>query len=198
MSDITKIPFSKAEMQLIGDAQVFLTKKVAFEKVVGLLAKIQEEVKSCVEQDHQLRDICAELEYRKISTGENYKQMPYQISDFPARFDKENILTIRCLVWWGNEVSIHLLLKGSFYQSYLPMIAHNITKLSGAFYGCIASTPWEHHFLPDNYLPIQSFNLDPSAEFLKIGKKYALDILTKGTTEIVNDIIILLRLLQQH
>lgn len=196
MSNTTKVPFSISEIQLIENADVFLTKKKAFDNVIIFLAKMQTDLSSRLEDDVDLKWIKEEYGHQKISTGENYQLMPYQISDFPARFAREDVFTIRCLVWWGNEVSIHFLVRGKYYQQYAENIKCNLTQLSPDFFECISSNPWEHHFKNDNYTPIKSSSFNSKdASFIKIGKKYALDILTKGTNEIVTDIITLLKLI---
>lgn len=195
MNDKAKIPFSLAEMQLIENAGIFLTKRRAFDHSIQYLSKLQIDIEAAINQNEALHFIKEEFCHRKISHGESYKLMPYQVSDFPAKFAKNDILTIRCLVWWGNEVSIHFLLQGDYYKKYYEQLKSNSAALPSDFYGCVAERPWEHHFLPDNYLPIHSFLLNQDAAFCKIGKKYALSILTKGTQEIVSDVLSLLKLL---
>lgn len=195
MNDVTKIPFSLAEMQLIKSADVFLTKKKAFDQVKCYLLKLQEDIESTLQKDVSLNFVKEEFTHRKISVGESYKLMPYQVSDFPAKFSKDDIFTIRCLVWWGNEVSVHLLLQGLYLKKYSNNIGHNFRQLPQGFYGCNANTPWEHHFERSNYIPIDSYSFDKEKVFCKVGKKYNLSILTKGREEIVSDILLLLRLL---
>lgn len=195
MGDETKIPFSLAEMQLIESAEIFLTKKQAFDHTKEYLSLLLSNIEKTISITEGLKFIAEEFTYRKISHGESYNLMPYQVSDYPAKFNNENIFTIRCIVWWGYEVSIHLLLQGSYYKEYFHSLQSNLYHLPNSFYGCIADTPWEHHFEEHNYLPLKNFKLNPEQNFCKIGKKYALSILTKGTEEIENDIISLLKLL---
>ena len=195
MNDVTKIPFSLAEMQLIKSADVFLTKKKAFDNVRLYLTLLQADIATAIKKDDGLSLITKEFNHGKISFGESYQYMPYQVSDFPAKFSKEDIFTVRCLVWWGNEVSIHFLLKGSFYKKYSESLKINLPLLPVGFYGCVANSPWEHHFDPNNYKPLDASFLNNTAGFCKIGKKYALGILTKGREEIVDDVILLLKLL---
>lgn len=196
MYNTTKVPFSLAEIQLIENAEVFLTKKKAFDNVMLYLSKMQRELTNRMIEDDQLKWITDIYTHQKISTGENYQLMPYQISDFPALFAKEDVFTMRCLVWWGNEVSIHFLLRGKYYNQYIENVESNLNDLPPGFFRCITASPWEHEFIPSNYQLLQAFpfNSDETT-FVKIGKKYALDILTKGTTEIVNDILLLLKLI---
>jgi hypothetical protein len=194
MNDVTKIPFSLAEMQLIESADVFLTKKKAFEHVKLYLSYLQQDIDTAIQNNDALRFVKDEFAYRKISYGESYQSMPYQVSDFPAKFSKGDIFAIRCLVWWGNEVSIHFLLQGSFYEKYSNDLKTNLGQLPEGFFRCVANNPWEHHFNSSNYIPINLYSVEDAKGFCKIGKKYALSILTKGREEIINDVILLLKL----
>ena len=88
----------------------------------------------------------------KISRGENYKGLPYLVLDYPAVFDKENILAFRTMFWWGNFFSITLHLQGSYKEQYLESIKgalHN-KKPKGLYLSC-NTTAWEYHYEEDNY-----------------------------------------------
>ncbi len=88
----------------------------------------------------------------KISRGENYKGLPYLVLDYPAVFDKENILAFRTMFWWGNFFSITLHLQGTYKEQYLEHIKQALlrNKLSGLYVSC-NSTAWEYHYDGDNY-----------------------------------------------
>ena len=77
-------------------------------------------------------------------------------------FSKEDVFTVRCLVWWGNEVSIHFLIKGKYYEQYAQNVETNLKELPLRFFQCIAASPWEHHFESNNYVPL--FGI-PKVEF---------------------------------
>jgi hypothetical protein len=88
----------------------------------------------------------------KISRGENYKGLPYLVLDYPAVFEKENILAFRTMFWWGNFFSITLHLQGTYkehYQSRIKEALHN-SKPKGLHLSCNA-TAWEYHYKEDNY-----------------------------------------------
>ncbi len=88
----------------------------------------------------------------KISRGENYKGLPYLVLDYPAVFEKENILAFRTMFWWGNFFSITLHLQGTYKEQYLEYIKQALlrNKLSGLYVSCNA-TAWEYHYKEDNY-----------------------------------------------
>ncbi len=197
MNEATKIPFSIAEMELIENGEVFLTKKKASQHISHFLQMLQEEIEQFIRASKSSNKLLDDLTYRKISKGESYLDFPYQVSDYPALFLKKNIITVRCLVWWGNEVSIHLLVAGSFLQKFLPVMKRRVKELDPQFFGCVNSNPWEHHFHKNNYVPIRNFELVEQASFCKIGKKYPLSVLCEDRYEIVSDIKLLLQLLEE-
>lgn len=88
----------------------------------------------------------------KISRGENYKGLPYLVLDYPAVFDKENILAFRSMFWWGNFFSITLHLQGFYKEQYLKNIEQNLidAKPEGLYLSC-SQTAWEYHYEFDNY-----------------------------------------------
>ena len=48
----------------------------------------------------------------KIFRGENYRQLPYLVLDYPKHFSKESVLAFRTMLWWGNFFSCTLHLQG--------------------------------------------------------------------------------------
>jgi hypothetical protein len=114
----------------------------------------------------------------KISRGENYKGLPYLVLDYPAVFDKENILAFRTMFWWGNFFSITLHLQGTYKEQYLESIKGALydKKPKGLYISC-NTTAWEYHYGENNYLTVDS--LDNSTissllnknEFIKLSAK---------------------------
>lgn len=92
----------------------------------------------------------------KISRGENYKGLPYLVLDYPAVFNKENILAFRTMFWWGNFFSITLHLQGTYKEQYLQSITQKLlqSKLHGLYLSC-NQTAWEYHYETANYRPVE-------------------------------------------
>jgi hypothetical protein len=88
----------------------------------------------------------------KISRGENYKGLPYLVLDYPAVFDKNNILAFRTMFWWGNFFSITLHLQGHYKEQYLSIVEQKLHQHRpvGLYLSCHPSA-WEYHYEPDNY-----------------------------------------------
>ena len=178
----TKIQFSTAEMELMCNKVVLLTKNRVIEKVKLLLADLQNEM--MVDHTNKLQPFPSNAFSisPKISKGENYMGLPYLILDFPRCFKLENIFAIRTMFWWGNFYSTTLHLSGSFKKEYSSKISRHYDVLSGEKFSIgINEDPWLHHFDVENYREI---NLLEKVKFqekceivthLKIAKKLSLD-----------------------
>ncbi|HSN09715.1 MAG TPA: hypothetical protein VLS85_11805, partial [Hanamia sp.] len=111
--------------------------------------------------------------------GENYKELPYVIMDYPAVFAKENIFAIRTMFWWGNFFSISLHLSGEDFKK-IPNCAEAIQFLKEKdFSVSVNETEWHHHFHPSNFVNINELKEREikrlaDKNFLKIAKKIRL------------------------
>src|SRR5438105_15186190 len=113
--DRAKIRLSSKEMELVTNADWILTKNTIIEKTKILFGELQEVMTST------FNPVAANDYTRvppKISKGENYRGLPYLILDYPRLFEKENILAIRTMFWWGNFFSITLHLAGSYKKQH--------------------------------------------------------------------------------
>jgi hypothetical protein len=118
------------------------------------------------------------LNHAKISKGENYKGLPYLVSDYPAIFNKDNILALRTMFWWGNFFSITLHLQGLYKEQYSATVIAYLkeNKPNGLFLACNA-TPWEYHYESDNYCAVDTMDNDNierlinQSNFIKLSAK---------------------------
>lgn len=176
MNNKTKIVLSAKELELVSDTDWILTKKVIIKKVTELFGDLllfMQEVavlhKASLPMQFFLKD-------PKIYKGENYKDLPYVMLDYPRYFEKEKTLAIRTLFWWGNFFSISLQLSGEIKQKAIPNLLTAFNKLQD-YWICVNDHPWEHNFDNENYVPINSLTLSDFNEllcgkvFVKISKK---------------------------
>jgi len=177
----TKITLSAKELNLVCNTDVILTKQAIIQKVYQLLGETAEA------WQQQLSD----LEHRlppamivnppKIAKGEHYKGLPYVILDYPRCFTKDNTAAIRLLFWWGNFFSINLHLSGSYQQAAAPILLQHFEWLQqNNYWVCTNNSPWEHHFLADNFVLLNAVTKEEFAAkltgdpFVKIAKKIPL------------------------
>lgn len=153
----TKIQFSDAEMDLLGNAEIILTKNKALEKVWKLLTEVQDMQMDYAEvhglSKHELFQIPA-----KISKGENYLGLPYLILDYPRNFSSTNIVAIRTMFWWGRFFSSTLHISGE-HLSFRKNVEKQFQIFSEHdYYIGINEDPWQHHFEPSNYKLIRDMS----------------------------------------
>ena len=174
----TKVQFSNTEMELMCNQEVILTKNKVVEKVKALLEEIQNQMMDDCTTNAKLSSSEIFTVTPKISRGENYLGLPYQILDYPRLFRHQDIFAIRTMFWWGNFFSITLHLSGLYKLQYEVKVQAGFEYFAKDGYSIgINEDPWLHHFDEDNYKVIalldkKSFDEQcQEAHHLKIAKK---------------------------
>ena len=91
----------------------------------------------------------------KITKGENYKGLPFVVLDCPGFFTKNDIFAYRTIFWWGNYLSNHFLLKGSYLDHYRERFAKSWLLLKGEkVYLDLSDDPWNHDLSTREYVGI--------------------------------------------
>ena len=178
MAQGTKITFSEAELDAILYPDFFYTKHAALQKVMELLSETEKVLREIVEK-HPFLGEHTNIVSPKIFRGENYRKLPYMVLDYPRRFSTETIFAFRTMFWWGKEFSFTLHLQHAALDHFRNAIAKNISMLAGKqFYYAVYKTPWEYHFDPENYIPLDDLmkkadftNEMLSAPFIKLSRK---------------------------
>lgn len=179
MAEKTKIALSKGELKNVQDTQWILTKYSIIKKVYELFNARVAALKNSLEKRNDFLSAEIILALPKINKGENYRQFPYVIMDFPAVFSKQNVFALRTMFWWGNFFSVTLHLSGTYKDVYAGNIINQLRLEPLLFYVCINETEWQHNFEPDNYLAAKDIT-NVSAEeilkkpFIKLALKYDL------------------------
>lgn len=181
MMEKTKIALSAKELELVCNTEWILTKHAIVEKVITLFGRALEDMQQQVEQYIHVLPGAVNGQNPKISKGENFKNLPYVMLDYPRYFHRENTLAIRTFFWWGNFFSINLQLSGIYKDRALPALAANFSILQqNGYWICTGNDPWNHSFDEDNFKPLQQFSfqeyasLITDASFIKISKKKSL------------------------
>ena len=180
MSTITKIHLSPQEMELVNNTEWILAKQQIIKKVFEMFGDLIEVMKKAAIPYHPLFPESMRSGNGKITKGENYRSLPYVMLDYPAFFEKENILAIRTMFWWGNFFSITLHVSGIHQQKFKRAEQDMLAFLQkNNFFICVNGDEWQHHFEPDNYIPAVQVSLLQFQEllnrdFFKVSKKVAL------------------------
>ena len=200
MTGQTKIALSDNELELVCDKEWILTKHIIIDKVYHLFGALSLEMQQHTKKLALSLPAAVTEASPKISKGENYRQLPYVMLDYPRYFKKEDTLAIRTLFWWGNFFSINLHVSGRCKAVMIPAIQLNFQSLQEKdYYVCIHADPWQHHFEEDNYVPLKKYTADQFAAmlyrepFIKIAKMIPLqqwdaahDFLEQHFIEMIN------------
>jgi hypothetical protein len=168
---------TEKELLILKETDFLLTKATVLEKITELLGHTQEELKRCVENSNFSFPDGTGLLNGKISKGENYKNLPYMVLDYPTLFSKNSIFAYRTMFWWGNFFSATLHLEGIALDYYRNSITINLNRLlKKDVYIGIGDTPWQYHYEEDNYLLLNEAHRDfiTNSKFLKLSKKIEL------------------------
>ncbi len=159
----TKIQLSPAEMDLMCNASVILTKNKILQQVKALLGEVQTEMEQTNFTEAAANNIFSVPP--KISRGENYLGLPYLVLDYPRTFTQSGTFAIRSMFWWGHFFSSTLHLSGQYATAFRNKIENAYQQLSDRnYYICIQADQWQHHFGDDNYIKISTM---PEARFQK-------------------------------
>ena len=177
MAQGTKITFSEAEREAMVQPDFFYIKHAVVQKVMDLMGETERELRKII-LDHPYLNDHTDIETPKLFRGENYRQLPYIVLDFPRKFNTASIFAFRSMFWWGKEFSFTLHLQGAAWAHFRPAVTAGIGTLKGRhFYACIQHSPWQYHFEPDNYIPLEDL-LQSAAmagfydrKFMKLSRK---------------------------
>ena len=168
---------TEKELLILQDRDFLLTKATVLKKINELLGKTQEELKGCIENSNFSFPDGTDLLNGKISKGENYKNLPYMVLDYPALFTTKTVFAYRTMFWWGNFFSATFHLEGIALNYYRNSIIINLDKLlKKDVYIGVGVTPWQYHYEDDNYIRLNETHSDfiTNCEFLKLSKKIEL------------------------
>jgi hypothetical protein len=152
MMQETKIQLLPFEIELVSDTAFILTKNAILKKINFFLSSIEERQKEILKNHPDVLPVEIVNNSSKISRGENYKGLPWLVLDHPRYFEKNNVIAIRTMFWWGNFFSVTLQLSGKTKEQFQEKILQNISMLHlQDFCICINENEWEHHFGSENY-----------------------------------------------
>lgn len=137
--------FNPEEFGIVMNSRFLLVKS-------ALMQKVKDELEALVQlyANNPINGLVSKQ--AKVSKGENYRGLPYMVLDYPAVFEKNDIVAVRTMFWWGNFFSITLHLQGSYKQLYAESIKTNLkVNRPTNLYIAVGETPWEYYYENDNY-----------------------------------------------
>lgn len=169
---------SNTELNIINDKEFLLKKIVVIKKIQKLFEILQRDLKGIVDSSEFIFHENVDIKYGKIFKGEDYKNLPYIVLDYPKLYSKENIFTYRTMFWWGNFYSSTFHLQGEIFNELKSKTIKNLqTSSFSDLYICVNKTPWEYHYNDSNYILLTSENISKIDQlpFLKLSKKFDLN-----------------------
>lgn len=201
MKHDSKLTLSAEELQLVTDTGWILTKHVIIQKTSDLFGSLAATYRSLAEKEKLPSEVFQSA--AKISKGENYRQLPYVMLDYPRCFSDENTFAIRTMFWWGNFFSITLQLEGEYKKKFEKSLSANRDLLvKEGFYICINDDRWQHHFEKDNYCALTAFGKEKFTEallqkkFLKLAVMFPLQNWNEMPVQLEKSFVTILRSLR--
>lgn len=137
--------FTAGEIGLMSDAGLLLQKKRLLNKLTGRLAAIEASLRQILTNHEATLPAGTLQKAGKISKGENYRDLPYLVLDYPRLFTKDDILNVRLLFWWGHYFSMSLHLAGNTWQAKKQQVCRQATLLPiGDYFIQTDGSPWEN------------------------------------------------------
>ncbi len=164
-----KIPFTEAENTILQNQTFLPLKQQAIEKVISLMATLREGIDTTWQEYGSKWQIPCTQDSVKISRGENYRNLPYVILDYPRKFARNDVFAFRSMFWWGHFFSYTLHLQGNSLAEFRPYLLDTLPYLkenSDAVHLGVGSTPWQYHYGPSNYQLIPHLSSKKITEIL--------------------------------
>ena len=169
---MSKISFNNEDIEIFSDKDFLLKKKVLTDEVISLFKVISEEIKQELIKSPNL--LWSSQFAGKISKGQYYKDLPYIVSDYPRRIDKNGICLFRIIFLWGREFSCNFLITGDAFRSLIKKIENNLDLVDQNEYSySIEGSPWEHSILEADLNKLNHLKNNQkinTADFIKISR----------------------------
>ncbi len=181
------------------DTDFLLTKAAVSVKVQSLLSETHAALRAYAQR--RVDDLPSGMLERsgKISRGENYRQLPYWILDYPRNLANDDVFALRTMFWWGHYFSITFQLGGTSWESLRSTVRKRAEQLRAIDASlCVNADPWQHHRGQDNYTALSAMtasdldNMLSEQTFLKVAVFLSVDewsILTERTVAFFGQMI---------
>lgn len=169
---------TEKQLSFLIDKENYELKTQVDKSINALLYRFQEELSLNLSEGQFLLPGKLSKSLIKVNKGNNHKEFPFQVVDFPASLGQEDLFTFRSVVWYANFFSFSLILKGQPKENYLSQI-HRLTGKDYALtYG---EKVWETDFSSETTLLLKDKSLDylsnliKASDTVKIFKSYNLN-----------------------
>jgi hypothetical protein len=142
---MSEFSLTNKEARYLADTDFLRTKADIYRKTDQLLAVTQTCLREYITEQSPAFGPQILTRGGKISRGENYRQLPYHVLDYPRRFSTDDVFALRTMVWWGNHLSFTLHLSGHSFSVYRPKLQSGLSKLQQwNWQVCVGTDPWQY------------------------------------------------------
>jgi hypothetical protein len=181
----SNLHLSKIEFEILSEPSWHLHKHATLQKILALLHRIGNSLQS-IQHPSQL----AVSNQYKISKGENFELMPYQVLDFPQIADANFPFLLRTVVWWGHHISIQFFFNKEFFS---PSTLFAIMQKTSGYRMLTGNNLWQQNSLhadfveiPDNKKIMEK--LIAQLSHLKISRTISFGEIERLEEEIIKDL----------
>lgn len=160
---------SQKELKTIQNADFFSIKKQVFNKILLELNELRDHIKAS--KTFQSFDFPKEMdiEYGKVSKGENYNGLPWIVLDFPRIFNKNGIFAFRTMFLWGKGFFFTLHLSGKYLKKYKEFVSSKIPLLQQhqVYFYQDATDEWQHEVILPFYQELDQMTIETVNNWLQ-------------------------------
>lgn len=144
-----KIQLSEDELCMALNGELILTKNRIIHKVYQLFGSLAESYRQYSGNTFSFLPV---IQHPKIARGENYKELPYVMLDYPRYFTHTDIFAVRTMFWWGNDLSITLHLRGEYKELFGRRVVEVLSNSEEEnWYVQTMGDEWQHHYSADTH-----------------------------------------------
>jgi hypothetical protein len=191
-------------LNLIEDLDVIRLKQEAMSGIQAIFDSLIPDLEAILDSYKNKLVFHLPKQHAKISRGENYRSLPYQILDYPRSFHLEDVFAFRTMFLWGNFFSFSFQLSGKYLEAGRYLLEERLQNLKGGDYHfCVNSSPWEYTYDDENYKMLDQLLLNTSGKallerpFIKISRKIDLrhwmDVKSHATETLTSCLELLLK-----
>lgn len=144
------INLTKKELLFANNPQYPLTKQTIFKKLAESFHHLSDEVAK--KYPYLLLVTENEIIQGKISRGENYRFMPYLVSDTPQIKEKHFPVLFRVVFWWGHSFVLHYYIRKEHVSKL------KINDLKGSYINTGDQHIWENDLEDKSWLKLNKLS----------------------------------------
>lgn len=152
------------QLSFLSDKNNFLLKNEVDTTVNKLLYSFQNSIFDLLDKEQYALPAKLSKLPGKVTKGNNLKGFPFQVSDYPSTFNKEDIFSFRSIVWYGHFFSFSLILSGVPKENHIV----DLEKITNKGYKLVTNEAiWETDLINEGSIDISTGELKAISALIK-------------------------------